>query len=83
MIGKKLELVPKTRKGKNIINNAGTSLWSIEKETERVLFSSKVGNWAYVVPAKWPSAWKDRHGRWVNIDEDINFSFVDVPNKSD
>lgn len=77
-LGTTVILVGKTLKGKNRVRNIGSE-WTVIAHTDRVLFSpGKVGNWLHIEPVNSSSVDRDRLSRWVNLDDDPDFTVTIV-----
>lgn len=60
-----------TRKAKNRLSEAGTSIWEVVTVRDRVLHSSEPGPWLWVRPRG-----KDQFQRWVRASGDFHFKVI-------
>lgn len=76
LLGKTIQLVGITQKGKNRIRENGDR-WVVLAETDRVLFApGQVGPWLFVAPPG--KGQDDKVSRWVRSNDDADFNVVAV-----
>lgn len=72
-IGDIVKLKPKTRRGKNALQNK-TNKWFVSEHTYNVLFTTDVGPWVRLTEMR-----NDTLGpsiRWVHLKRDDNFTIL-------
>lgn len=75
LVGKTIDLVGLSHKGKNRLRENGTS-WTVLAETEKVLFNPAPGPWLFIVPSGRDK--DDRASRWIKKDNDQDFMITSV-----
>lgn len=82
-----VKLIPKTLKGKNKINEAGTNEFVVEKSQDTVLFSTEIGPWLFCVPSndiiENSLRGVSTKSRWVNQNNDKDFTVEFIMEKND
>lgn len=74
LLGKKIQLVGISQKGKNRIREQGP-MWMVFAECETVLFSpGEIGPWLFISPVG--KLHSDKASRWVRVTGDIDFSII-------
>jgi hypothetical protein len=74
LLGKKIQLVGKSQKGKNRVREQGP-MWIVFAETPTVLFSpNEKGPWLFVSPEG--KSHDDRSSRWIRAENDKDFIIV-------
>lgn len=70
-------LTPKTKKGKERLEQAYTNIWEVTKlKRNKVAFSSNDGPWLFLIPI----SGETHLSRWVHQHDDENFT-VETANK--
>jgi hypothetical protein len=70
-----MKLVPKTRKGKNRLHEAGTDEWRIVRRSDSVIcFNGKPG--ILIEPVLEDRTKADNKSRWVLADNDPDFTWA-------
>jgi hypothetical protein len=74
LLGKKIQLVGKSQKGKNRVREQGP-MWIVFAETETVLFApSERGPWIFIAPEG--KTHDDKASRWIRVTGDVDFNIV-------
>ena len=76
LLGKRIQLVGISQKGKNRIREQGP-IWTVFAETNTVLFSpNEKGPWLFVSPEG--KTHSDKASRWIRLYDDKDFSIIQV-----
>lgn len=75
---RKIRLIPKTHKAKNIIKERG-NIFFVHSESENVIFSNEDGPWLLCVSLI-DADYQRQRSRWINQNNDVDFDveMIDV-----
>lgn len=66
-----------SKRGKQLVKQYGSG-WRVLMKRDKVIFSSKIGNWLHAVPSGKPDI--DESSRWINALDDENFKVMPYAN---